>query len=173
MQNLHYTYDPVGNITHIQDDAQQTIWFANQQVEPSNDYFYDALYRLIEATGRENAAAVGAPPHPEGNWPTGAIPSPDSTRNYTQRYCYDGSETWRESGTSRRPCPASPTASWTRDYAYAYGDPAQPDSNRLWQTWQGDDRAHAVTYRHDPHGSMLNLAHTPHRAWTCAGTGAT
>ena len=66
VQNLHYTYDPVGNITHIQDDAQQTIWFANQQVEPSSDYVYDALYRLIEATGRENAAAIGAPPQPEG-----------------------------------------------------------------------------------------------------------
>ncbi len=29
VQNLHYTYDPVGNITHIQDDAQQTIYFKN------------------------------------------------------------------------------------------------------------------------------------------------
>jgi len=89
VQNLHYTYDPIGNITHIQDDAQDTIWFANEQVEPSNDFVYDAIYRLIEATGRENAAAVGAPPHAEGRWPTGSFPSPDSTRKYTQRYRYD------------------------------------------------------------------------------------
>ncbi|MCB0039619.1 MAG: VCBS repeat-containing protein, partial [Caldilinea sp.] len=54
LQNLHYTYDPAGNITHIQDDAQQTIFFKNQIVEPSNDYTYDAVYRLIEATGREH-----------------------------------------------------------------------------------------------------------------------
>ena len=47
VQNLHYTYDPAGNITHIQDDAQQTIYFRNKRVEPSNDYTYDALYRLI------------------------------------------------------------------------------------------------------------------------------
>src|SRR5262249_55866492 len=49
VQNLHYTYDPAGNITHIQDDAQQTVYFLNQRVEPSNDYIYDAIYRLIEA----------------------------------------------------------------------------------------------------------------------------
>ena len=30
VQNLHYTYDPAGNITHIRDDAQQTIYFREQ-----------------------------------------------------------------------------------------------------------------------------------------------
>ena len=53
VQNLHYTYDPVGNITHIRDDAQQTIYFRNKRVEPSAEYTYDAVCRLIEATGRE------------------------------------------------------------------------------------------------------------------------
>src|SRR6185312_15837521 len=89
LQNLHYTYDAVGNVTTIEDDAQPTIWFANQHVEPNNRYVYDALYRLIEATGREDAEAVGAPAHAEEGWPRGAVPSPDSTRNYTQRYRYD------------------------------------------------------------------------------------
>src|SRR5262249_37834272 len=54
VQNLHYTYDAAGNITHIRDDAQQIIYFSNQRVEPSNDYVYDALYRLIQAKGREH-----------------------------------------------------------------------------------------------------------------------
>jgi RHS repeat-associated protein len=160
VQNLHYTYDAAGNITHIQDDAQQTIWFANQQVEPSNDYCYDALYRLIEAKGRENAAAVSAPPHPEGNWPTGSFPSPDSTRNYTQRYSYDRVGNVTRVRHIAITLPGQPDGSWTRDYAYAYADPAQLASNRLWQTWLGGDRTGAVTYRHDPHGSMLNLANT-------------
>ena len=55
MQDLSYTYDPVGNITHIQDDAdiQNVVFFRNQRVEPSNDYTYDAIYRLIQASGRE------------------------------------------------------------------------------------------------------------------------
>ncbi|MEK6675309.1 MAG: RHS repeat-associated core domain-containing protein, partial [Planctomycetota bacterium] len=160
VQNLHYTYDPVGNITHIQDDAQQTVWFANQQVEPSNDYIYDALYRLIEATGRENSAAVGAPPHREGPWSTGSIPSPDATRNYTQRYGYDSVGNVITMQHIAANFPGEPDGSWTRDYAYAFDDPAQPASNRLWQTWESGDRTKAVTYRHDPHGNMLNLAKT-------------
>ncbi len=56
MQDLHYTYDAVGNITAIYDDAYEPAFFNNQQVLPKNEYTYDALYRLIEATGtRENS----------------------------------------------------------------------------------------------------------------------
>ena len=53
-----------GNITHIRDDAQQTIFFRNKRVEPSADYTYDALYRLIEATGREHLGQAGGAPIP-------------------------------------------------------------------------------------------------------------
>src|SRR5262249_25448524 len=37
VQDLSYTYDPAGNITHIQDDAdiQNVVFFGNQRVEPS------------------------------------------------------------------------------------------------------------------------------------------
>lgn len=160
VQNLHYTYDPVGNITHVQDDAQDTIWFANQQVEPSNDFLYDAIGRLIEATGRENAAAVGAPPRAEGPSPTGSFPSPDSTRTYTQRYRYDAAGNIGAMKHIAGNFPGQPSGSWTRDYAYALDDPSQPASNRLWQTWLGGDRTQAVTYRSDPHGSVGNLANT-------------
>ncbi len=51
-QDLVFTYDPIGNITHITDRAQQTIYFNNRRVEPSDDYTYDALYRLALARGR-------------------------------------------------------------------------------------------------------------------------
>ena len=37
------------------------IYFRNKRVEPSNDYTYDALYRLIQATGREHLGQSGAP----------------------------------------------------------------------------------------------------------------
>lgn len=64
-QDLSYTYDPVGNITHIRDDAQQTIYFNNQVVPPHNDYAYDATYRLIQATGREH---IGQLAQPQTSW---------------------------------------------------------------------------------------------------------
>ena len=59
MQDLSYTYDPAGNITQIADDAQQTIYFNNQVVTPDADYTYDAIYRLIEAQGREHHGPDG------------------------------------------------------------------------------------------------------------------
>src|SRR5262249_27365894 len=65
VQNLSYAYDPAGNITHIQDAAQQTIYFRNKRVEPSNDYTYDALYQLIEATGREHLGQTSSPNPPD------------------------------------------------------------------------------------------------------------
>ena len=49
LQNLYYTYDPVGNITEIYDDAFDPAFFNNQQVDPRSAYKYDALYQLIEA----------------------------------------------------------------------------------------------------------------------------
>ncbi|SER98623.1 insecticidal toxin complex protein TccC [Pseudomonas sp. NFACC02] len=52
-QDLHYTYDPVGNVVSIQDHAQPTRYFANQQIEPLRTFAYDTLYQLIEATGYE------------------------------------------------------------------------------------------------------------------------
>ena len=130
MQNLHYTYDPVGNITHIQDDAQQTIYFANAQVEPSSDYVYDALYRLIEATGRENAAAVGAPPQPEGPWPTGSFPSPDATRRLYPALPLRPRRQHRRRCAHRARQLARPShGSWTRYYALRHRQ--QPSARDL------------------------------------------
>jgi len=149
MQNLHYTYDPVGNITHIQDDAQHSRYFANSLVEPSNDYTYDALYRLIEATGRENAAALAPPRNREGPWPTSGFPSADALRNYRQRYRYDAVGNFVEMAH----LPGG-GGGWTRHYT------TRADSNRLDRTWYGSNTLKAVIYRHDAHGNMLNLNRT-------------
>jgi hypothetical protein len=54
LQKLSYTFDPIGNIASVKDEAQQTFYFNNAAVDPSGDYAYDAIYRLIAATGREH-----------------------------------------------------------------------------------------------------------------------
>jgi RHS repeat-associated protein len=157
VQNLHYSYDPVGNITHVQDDAQDTIWFDNQQVEPSNDFTYDALYRLTEATGREHDVGTAPPIHPEGSWPTGEFPSPDTLRRYAQCFEYD------RAGNLTALRHVAKGGSWTRNFSYSYQDAAQPASNRLERAWSGTASWDATTpanrtqYRHDDHGSMLTL----------------
>jgi hypothetical protein len=77
LQNLHYTYDPVGNIIRVRDAAQQRIFFENKYVDPSSDYTYDASYRLIEATGREQLSAGKPVPHSFDDAPRISLPTPE------------------------------------------------------------------------------------------------
>lgn len=149
IQSLYYTYDPVGNITEIYDLAQSTVFFRNQAVKPLWQYEYDALYRLIYASGREQYGITGAPKGygrdeamPPVNFPMGD----NALRNYTQRYTYDAV------GNFIAMQHKADGGDWTRHY-----DP-DPKSNRLLRTWLGNDETNAVTYRYDTHGSMLNFA---------------
>ena len=91
LQQLRYTYDPVGNITEIYDEAYKPAFFQNAIIEPQSLYEYDALYRLIEATGREDGAVSGAPTQIEVS--PGEVTFPilaaNALRKYTQSYRYD------------------------------------------------------------------------------------
>lgn len=82
LQDLHYAYDPVGNVVSIEDRAQPTRFFANQQVEPLRTFAYDTLYQLIEATGYESATANQGP-SPQ------SCATANELSNYTHRYEYD------------------------------------------------------------------------------------
>lgn len=148
LQQLHYTYDPAGNITEIYDEAYEPVFFQNQRVEPRSQYEYDSLYRLIEAGGRENAtntAQVGYGRVPEMP-PVDFSNNPHALRNYTQRYRYDAVGNFIAMHHS------AGTGSWTRHYETA------ADSNRLLRTWMGDHETEAIRYRYDLHGNMLNMS---------------
>jgi RHS repeat-associated protein len=175
LQNLHYTYDPAGNITHIRDDAHQTIYFRNQRVEPSNDYVYDALYRLIQADGREHLGqAAGGQRLP----PTAAdglggfhtrLDHPgdgNAVGTYTERYVYDAVGNFVQM-QHRGSDPAHP--GWTRAYTYAEasliedGNDGEPlkISNRLTSTTlsPAGTTPQPEGYLHDAHGNMLRMPH--------------
>src|SRR5262249_18566974 len=120
LQDLSYAYDPAGNITYIRDDAQQTIYFRNKRVEPSAEYTYDAIYRLIEATGREHLGQVGRVPIPHSYNDAlriGLLHPGDGTAmgTYIERYVYDAVGNFLEM-QHRGNDPANP--GWTRNYAY-------------------------------------------------------
>ena len=151
VQDLSYWYDPVGNITRISDDAQQTLFYANQLVSPEQDFTYDALYRLIEASGREqiNSAAMGM----DDNWddrmylvPLGA----DAAQNYTQYYLYDAVGNILELKHS------ADVGSYTRSYGYG------TSNNRLVTTEVGGT---VYTYGHDARGNMTAMPHLQGMDW--------
>ncbi|MEQ7918040.1 RHS repeat-associated core domain-containing protein [Xanthomonas sp. WHRI 1810A] len=85
LQDLHYEYDPVGNVTRLEDGAQATRFSTNQQIEPVSTYRYDTLYQLIEATGRETASTHHGPALPGFQSPADF----SKLTNYRQTYEYD------------------------------------------------------------------------------------
>ncbi len=162
VQQLLYTYDPSGNITEVEDQAYKPVFFANAIVEPKSLYEYDALYRLISASGRENGNIPAADAsgqfdrEEESSFP---IQDANALRRYNQRYRYDSVGNILQ---IKHELPGTSNG-WKRDYTYAFDDPTQPASNRLWQTWVCDNRTQATTYEHDLHGNMLNLVRTDPR----------
>ena len=170
VQNLHYTYDPAGNIAHISDDAQQTIYFRNKRVEPSAEYTYDALYRLIEATGREHLGQTGGQPNP----PTAPDPfngfhtrldhlgDGNAMGTYVEQYVYDAVGNilaMQHRGSD----PAHP--GWT--HAYAYNEASQLEGGKVSNRLSGTTiRGGAPeTYAHDAHGNMTRMPHLPLMQW--------
>lgn len=148
-QQLNYSYDPSGNITEIYDEAYEPVFFRNQRVEPRSRYTYDALYRLIEATGRENYNAEGAPPHRPPEGPAVEFPRTDQAlRNYTERYVYDSV------GNILQMRHIADAGSWTRSNTYA-------DHNNRHIQADTNDPEETIPYEYDIHGSMLNLNRTP------------
>ncbi|WP_223518929.1 RHS repeat domain-containing protein [Pseudomonas sp. GL-B-19] len=85
LQDLSYVYDPVGNILSISDAAIDSRYHNNQQIEPANDYQYDALYQLLTASGRENVGASRQGP----GLPAASSADSNQYSNYTRRYRYD------------------------------------------------------------------------------------
>jgi len=165
LQDLSYTYDPAGNITHIQDNAdiQNTVYFKNQRIDPSAGYTYDALYRLVAATGREHLGQTGsalAAPAQVSNDDgfRSNLAHPGDSRalaTYVERYRYDGA------GNIISMAHVVSTGNWTRNYLY---DPA---SNRLLATSLPGDLPGQFTakYTHDAHGNVQSMPQLALMQW--------
>ena len=169
LQDLHYFYDPVGNITSIRDDSQQPIFYSGEVVLPNTDYEYDPLYWLRQADGREHRGQNinNLPEHRPALKPS--YDFNDSTRrnlahphdgqamrNYTQRYTYD------EVGNILTMAHQADGGDWTRHYSYAI------NNNRLESTsLPGDDPLgpYAAKYEYDVHGNMTQMPHLPVMQW--------
>ena len=161
LQDLFYTYDPVGNITRIRDDAQQPIFFKGQVVLPQCDYIYDAIYRLIEATGREHIGQIGQPETSCNDEFRVSLPHPNegqAMRNYTEQYVYDAV------GNFEKLIHQAANGNWTRVYAYNEGSLIEPSkkSNRLSSTNVG---VKTEPYTYDAHGNMTSMPHLMLMQW--------
>ncbi|TDW49139.1 RHS repeat-associated protein [Flavobacterium sp. 270] len=156
LQDWYYTFDAVGNITHIEDKNIPVAFFDNQKITGDSQYTYDALYRLIEAKGRENDAALSFTN--KDNWNdlsymhthnNGDIMS---VRNYTQSYKYDfvgNIEEMRHQASANN---------WTRIYEY------EKNNNRLKNTKIGTETY--VYKHHTTHGFITEMPHLDEMSWS-------
>ena len=170
VQDLAYTYDPCGNVTSIVDGAQQALFFSNSRVTATAAYTYDAIYRLIEATGREHVGQLaGAPRAPTPGAPgdpsrTG-LPHPNdgaAMAGYVERYRYDEVGNLTELVHRSR---VNSSWSWTRTLTYDHASLLEPgvSGNRLAATQTGGDRPEP--YRYDARGNTVAMPHLPLMAW--------
>lgn len=155
LQDWHYTFDPVGNIIHIEDKNIPVVFFDNQKITGGSVYTYDALYQLAEATGRENNAVLAF--NGNDNWNDAPFMhqlnsgDPMAVRNYIQSYQYDGV------GNIQQMRHQAAGNNWTRDYNY------QAANNRLISTQVGLE---TYTYpHHAQHGFMTAMPHLEDMGW--------
>ncbi|MER9203433.1 FG-GAP-like repeat-containing protein [Mesorhizobium sp. M0933] len=167
LQDLSYSYDPVGNITAIRDDAQQIVFFDNSTIPPSNSYVYDPLYRLIRAEGREHAAQNNVQRDATSFAPVIGIPfpnSPEALQRYVEDYEYDSVGnimTLRHVGGAN--------LRWTRRYQYGSAGnrliatrvPGDPDGLPDYPNAPG----YTARYGYDAHGNMTSMPHLPAMEW--------
>lgn len=155
LQDWRYTFDPVGNITHLEDKNIPVTFFDNQKIAGISQYTYDALYRLAAATGRENDKPLTL--DAQDSWTDAPymeqlnLGDPMAMRTYTQSYQYD-----RVGNILQMRHQASGNA-WVRNYTY------QGNNNRLNSTQIGSN-----TYRyphHAQHGFMTAMPHLEEMGW--------
>lgn len=105
LQDLIYTYDPVGNVITQNDASQPVTFFRNQRVDGMCTYQYDSLSQLVVATGQESIMAGIQGP----DLPACESLGPDAGQrvNYTRMYDYDAGNnliTMRHRGDNGNKC---------------------------------------------------------------------
>jgi len=157
LQEFSYEYDPVGNIRSIHDSAQSEVYFSNAVVGADCAYDYDAIYRLIEASGREHIDQAGLPDWASGQQQRAHPEDGRRMRRYSQFYAYDAV------GNIEVMRHVAAGGNWTRHFRYA------EDSNRLLSTHRGSaDALPEHSFEYTPRGSMTGMDHLDAMRWNFA-----
>jgi RHS repeat-associated protein len=169
VQDLHYTHDPIGNITRIADAAMDSAFHDNHRIDAEADYTYDPLYRLLRATGREHAAQSAFSFAPaDGDYRDFPFVGSARLHDLQALRCYTEHYDYAPVGNILRLRHDATGGNFEREYAYESPSLLEPwrDNNRLSHT---SVRHGSMTlterYRHDAHGNMTEMPHLPFMAW--------
>jgi len=167
LQDLLYTYDPVGNVVELDDNSDPTLVFSGTTPVSGNGiYRYDSIYRLIQAQGREHPGQVlSTQPSGRFEFPLRGVPHPNDQQalvRYKELYGYDRTGNITQ---TRHLAASSPVGSWTRTYNY------EPGSNRLHDNNEFDFNTNlpsTAAYTYNGNGAMTSMSHLPVIDWDYA-----
>lgn len=169
VQDLRYTYDAVGNPTTVRDEADPhgVVFFDNVRVDATRTYAYDALYRLVAATGREHVGQTAGGQHAPPRQPrdtdaprTGHVQPGDGLAMTTWRETYEHDDVGRLLHVHH----VTPRGEWHRRASFAEAsrvDPAET-GNRLSSSSAPGDPAEGPwtdTFAYDAHGATTRMPH--------------
>ncbi len=157
-QDLGYIYDAVGNIVEVTDGVAGTTHYNGAAVSGGQEFVYNAVYELIEATGREhNSVSQPTSEH----FPMHLHPQDGAaTRRYREHYAYD------VVGNILQMQHVATGGEWTRRHNYTPQLGTQEGNRLLATSAPGDgpgEFGHAYTY--DAHGNMTSMPHLPTMTW--------
>jgi YD repeat-containing protein len=173
LQDIKYTYDPVGNISYKTDDAICKVFHCNQIITPDSHYVYDFLYRLIIATGREhisNTRYDDCRQTPGFIQLTPPVTDATSLQMYSEHYEYDKSGNFKRTAhydhiLENLEIPESPNTVWNTYRQY------ENDSNRIISCRNENGRIIPEDQRdfpHDANGNIIKMPHLPKLTWNFA-----
>jgi RHS repeat-associated protein len=162
LQDLAYTYDPVGNIAQISDADQAPVWWGGQVTDGTALYWYEPVYRLARADAREHPGGFGSP-RTDVDIPIAPLPHPNDGQKliqYSEVYDYDLVGNIKSISHG----PPNGAAAWVSPMRY------DASSNRLLATMvDGDDAKQPETwhglYAYDAFGNMTSMPHLARIDW--------
>ncbi|MER5942507.1 SpvB/TcaC N-terminal domain-containing protein [Streptomyces sp. NPDC001928] len=147
LQDSTYRHDLAGNVLAVLERTPSSGVRPDAPDSLDRLFAYDALYRLVRATGRECDMPPAQPP-----WQVlASCADRTRARAWTQTYTYDdvgGLRTMRHD--------AGAGAAWRREHT------TQDADNRLLRTQQGSD---VCEYAHDPAGNVVRESTSRHLGW--------
>ena len=166
LQDVSYTWDPVGNLTRLVDAAQQgpNAIIGGTTLPAQRDYLYDPHYRLTRATGRVHQALL------EHEYIPAAAGMFKGTRHltlnngaalesFTRTFDYDAS------GNLQRVRHLGTTQSWTTDLWIS------PTSNRSLPALDPNNLPVSnPESRFDSTGNLIALSHLRRMDWNWRGS---
>ena len=176
LEDSTFTYDCIGQISHVENAAQKSVYFDNNVIDASRDFTYDSVGQLVRAEGRE----LLDPSHGGGQslLPYQSTPSfgrrvlpgdGHSMCRYVESYDY--TKTGNILSMRHEAGDGATVSGWTREYFYEEPSLLESgtSSDRLSRTKVG--RA-TETYRYDQNsagkqGCMTSMPGYSSLTWDC------